>query len=65
MGRRKNNPELVEKLIEDRWTLDHDRWEERYETLSKSDKSKVGDAILGMEKELEDMYPCENDWEDL
>ena len=64
MGRRKNNPELVEELIEDRWTMDDDQWTEKYDTLSASDKSMVGEAVLDMEKELYDMH-CENDWEDL
>lgn len=52
MGRRKNNPELVEELIEGRWTMDQDEFEEKYFSLSSSDMSKVGEAINGMEAEL-------------
>lgn len=52
MGRRKNNPDLVEELIEGRWTMDQDEFEEKYNSLSSSDMSKVGEAINGMEDEL-------------
>ncbi len=41
MGRRKNNPELVEELIEGRWTMDQDEFEEKYFSLSSSDMGKV------------------------
>lgn len=27
MGRRKNNPDLVEELIDERWTMDQDEFE--------------------------------------
>ena len=56
MGRRKNNPELVEELIEGRWTMDQEEFEEKYESLSSSDMSKVADAIYGMEDEAMDEY---------
>ena len=52
MGRRKNNPELVEELIEGRWTIDDEEFEEKYNSLSNSDMWKVADAIYGMEDEL-------------
>ncbi len=52
MGRRKNNPDLVEELIEGRWTMDQDEFEEKYYSLSSSDMSKVSDAIDGMEDEF-------------
>ena len=52
MGRRKNNPDLVEELIDGRWTMDQDEFEEKYYSLSRSDMSKVARAIDGMESEL-------------
>lgn len=52
MGRRKNNPDLVNELIEGRWTMDQDEFEEKYYTLSSSDMSKVASAINGMEDEF-------------
>lgn len=51
MGRRKNNPDLVEELIDGRWTMDQEEFEEKYYSLSSSDMSKVGQAISGMENE--------------
>ena len=51
MGRRKNNPNLVEELIEGRWTMDQDEFENKYFSLSSSDMSKVAAAINGMEAE--------------
>ena len=30
MGRRKNNPDLVDELIEGRWTMDQDEFEKKY-----------------------------------
>lgn len=54
MGRRKNNPDLVEELIEGRWTMDQDEFEEKYFSLSSSDMGKVNEAINGMEDELMD-----------
>lgn len=57
MGRRKNNPSLVEELIEGRWTMNQDEFEEKYNSLSSNDMSKVSGAIYNMENELlaEDM----------
>ena len=52
MGRRKNNPDLVEELIEGRWTMDQDEFEQKYFSLSGSDMGKVSEAINGMEAEL-------------
>ena len=52
MGRRKNNPELVQELIDGRWTMDQDEFEEKYYSLSRSDMSKVSEVIDGMEDEL-------------
>lgn len=51
MGRRKNNPELVEELIDGRWDMDQDEFEKKYYSLSSSDMSKVSEAIYGMEDE--------------
>lgn len=52
MGRRKNNPDLVQELIDERWTMDQDEFEEKYYSLSSSDRSKVSEAINGMEDEF-------------
>lgn len=52
MGRKKNNPELVEELIENKWNFDYPDWEEKYNSLSSSDMAKVGAAIDSMEDEL-------------
>jgi hypothetical protein len=52
MGRRKNNPSLVQELIDGRWTMDQAEFEEKYASLSSSDRSLVSDAIYGMEDEL-------------
>lgn len=54
MGRRKNNPDLVEELIEGRWTMDQGEFEEKYNSLSSSDMGKVGEVINGMEAEFMD-----------
>ena len=52
MGRRKNNPGLVQELIDGRWTMDPDEFDKKYASLSSSDMTKVGDAIDGMEDEF-------------
>lgn len=51
MGRRKNNPNLVEKLIDGRWDMGQEEFEEKYDSLSSDDMFKVSSAINGMEKE--------------
>jgi len=51
MGR-KSNPDLVEELIEKRWTMDDDEFEKKYESLNLDDKCKVSDVIDNMEDEL-------------
>lgn len=63
MGRRRNNPELVEELIDNLWTLDHDDWDTKYESLSGSDKHKVAGAVNDMEKEyFADTTTDDDDW---
>lgn len=63
MGRRRNNPELVEELIDNLWTLDHDDWDAKYESLSGSDKHKVAGAVNDMEKEyFADTTTDDYDW---
>jgi hypothetical protein len=54
MGRRANNPELVQELIDRRWdeTFEFDEYNEKYLSLSSRDMSKVAAAIDGMEKEF-------------
>lgn len=51
MGRRKNNPDLVNELIDGLWTMDDAEFEEKYNSLSSSDMSTVSDAVHGMEDE--------------
>lgn len=51
MGRRKNNPDLVNELIDGLWTMDDAEFEEKYNSLSSSDMDTVIDAIHGMEDE--------------
>lgn len=52
MGRRKNNPSLVEELISGRWTMNQDEFDKKYNSLSSDDKYEVGRAIDRMEKEF-------------
>ena len=53
MGRRRNNPDLVQELIERRWdsTLGEQEFSEKYFSLSSSDMSMVSEAINEMEGE--------------
>lgn len=60
MGRRKNNPDLVQELIDGRWSMDQDEFEEKYSSLSSSDMSEVSQAIYGMEEEF--LQDDEDDW---
>ena len=59
MGRRKNNPDLVEELIDGLWTMDQNEFEQKYNSLSSSDMSKVGAAICDMENEEPYLYDDE------
>ena len=52
MGRRKNNPALVEELIDNLWEMQQDEFEDKYYSLSSSDRYQVDEAIDGMEDEL-------------
>ena len=60
MGRRKNNPDLVDKLIEGKWTMDQDVFEEKYYSLSSNDKAKVSADIYKMEDEAMSEYDDED-----
>ena len=51
MGRRKNNPDLVDELIQGKWTMDQEEFEEKYYSLSSSDMSKVSAEIYKMDDE--------------
>lgn len=52
-----NNQELVDELIEKRWTMDDEEFEKKYESLTLDDKCKVSDAIYNMENEMmDDLY---------
>lgn len=64
MGRKKNNPELVQELIDGRWTMDQDEFEEKYYSLSSSDMEKVSEAIGGMEDEFMHSDVDEDDEDD-
>ena len=57
MGRRKNNPDL----IEGRWTMDQEEFEEKYNSLSSSDMGIVSEAIYGMEDEY---FSQDDDYDD-
>ena len=61
MGRKKNNPDLVQELIDGRWTMDQDEFEEKFASLSFSDMTKVGEAIGGMERELLSQFDDDDD----
>ena len=52
MGRRANNPDLVDKLVKERWTMDDDKFEEKFNSLSFSDRGKIMEVIDEMEHEL-------------
>ena len=54
----RNNPELVQELIDGLWTMDQEEFERKYNSLSDSDMSKVARAINRMEKqnERDDLY---------
>ena len=54
MGRRRNNPDLVQELIDRRWdpSMSQEEYTEKYNSLSSSDMSEVADAIDGMEREF-------------
>jgi hypothetical protein len=56
MGRRSNNPDLVQELIDRRWdeSLPQEEYTEKYNSLSSSDMSRVASAIGGMESEFLD-----------
>ena len=52
MGRKKNNPDLVQELIDERWSMDQDEFEEKYSSLNSDDMAEVSAAIYGMEEEF-------------
>ena len=54
MDRRRNNPDLVQELIDRRWdsSMGEQEYNETYSSLSSSDMSEVAAAIGGMEAEL-------------
>lgn len=63
MGRRKNNPKLVDELINGRLNMPQEEFEEKYASLSFDDMCKVSDVIDNMQNEwlddIDDEY--END----
>lgn len=54
MGRRSNNPELVQELIDRKWddTLGDAEFTRKYNSLSSSDMAEVSAAIGNMEDEF-------------
>lgn len=64
MGRRKNNPALVEELIDNLWNdkYSQSKFEKNYNSLSSSDQSEVSAAIYHMEKDWERRDAIENAW---
>ena len=63
MGRRSNNPELVQELINNKWndTFGADEYTEKFNSLSSSDKSEVSAAIDNMESEFMEDESDEDD----
>lgn len=45
MGRRRNNPELVQELMDEHWTMDQDEYEKKFDSLSSGDKGRVSEFI--------------------
>lgn len=64
MGFEKNNQELVEELIEKRWTMDDIEFEKKYESLNLDDKCRVAEVIDNMEEEMMENFGIEEDDED-
>lgn len=53
MGRRPNNPDLVQELIDRKWdNTMGEEWDRKYASLSSSDMSQVAAAVGGMEAEF-------------
>ena len=68
MGRRKNDPDKVNELLNALWDLDkmnQDVFEEKYFSLSSHDRDIVGDAIDDMQNHLFDDDYDEDDDESL
>lgn len=61
MGRRKNNPALVQELIDGRWTMDQDEFVAKYNSLSSSDMAEVSGAIYNMENEDFPIYDFDDE----
>ena len=64
MGFEKNNQELVEELIEKRWTMDDIEFEKKYESLNLDDKCRVAEVIDNMEEEMMENFGIGEDDED-
>ena len=52
MARIKNNPTLVQELIDKRWDMDDEEFEQKYNSLNLDDMCRVSEVIDGMETEL-------------
>ena len=52
MGRKKNNPDLVQELIDGKWTMDQDEFEQKFNSLSTGDMIEVSSAVNNMENEI-------------
>ncbi len=53
MGRRKDNPDLVDELIDGLWTMNQSEFERKYNSLSSNDMNIVSAAINRMQKKME------------
>ena len=49
----RSNPELVEELIDNIWTMPQWEFEEKYAELNSSDRGKVMSAINRMDKDMD------------
>lgn len=45
----KDNPDLVDELIDEKWTMDPEEFDRKYEMLNTSDRMKVTAATITME----------------
>lgn len=61
MGRKKRNSSLVQELINRRWTMDQEEFENKYNSLSLDDMCEVADAIDNMQNEYMDSDDVDDD----
>lgn len=49
-----DNPDLVDELIDGRWTMDEEEFDQKYASLNSSDMFKVASATIAVSPFLED-----------